>query len=66
MRRKLIVAIPPEELLKIKENSKAKIRVEIQEAEPFFGMPRWEIVVDGSSEEIEKFMNALMRSRAGG
>lgn len=29
-------------------------------------MPRWEIVIDGSDEEVEKFMGVLMRSRAGG
>ncbi|WP_175059011.1 TIGR04140 family protein [Thermococcus sp. 2319x1] len=66
MRRKLITAIPPDEILKIKEISRAKVEIKIREAEAYFGMPRWEIIIDGSNEEIEKFMNVLMKSRAGG
>ena len=66
MRKKLITAIPPDEILKIKEISKARVEIKILEAEAYFGMPRWRIVIDGSDEEVEKFMGVLMRSRAGG
>ncbi|HHH99921.1 MAG TPA: TIGR04140 family protein [Thermococcus litoralis] len=66
MRKKLITAVPPDEILKIKEISKARIEIKIWEAEVYFGMPRWEIVIDGRGEEVEKFMGVLMRSRAGG
>jgi len=66
MRRKLITVIPPEEILKIKESSKARVDIKIREADAYFGMPRWEIIIDGSNEEIEKFMDVLMKSRAGG
>ncbi|ACS89538.1 MULTISPECIES: TIGR04140 family protein [Thermococcus] len=66
MRKKLITAIPPDEVLKIKEISKAKVEIKIREVGLYFGMPRWMVVIDGSDEEVEKFMGVLMRSRAGG
>lgn len=66
MRKKLITAIPPDEILKIKEISKARVEIRIREVEVYFGMSRWRIVIDGSDEEVEKFMGVLMRSRAGG
>ncbi|KUK18313.1 TIGR04140 family protein [Thermococcus sibiricus] len=66
MRKKLITAIPPDEVLKIKEISKAKVEIKIREVGLHFGMPRWMVVIDGSDEEVEKFMGVLMRSRAGG
>ncbi|RLF82295.1 TIGR04140 family protein [Thermococci archaeon] len=66
MRKKLMTVIPPDEILKIKEISKARVEIRIREAEVYFGMPRWRIVIDGSDEEVEKFMGVLMRSRAGG
>jgi len=66
MRKKLITAIPPDEILKIKEISKARVEIRIREVEVYFGMSRWRIVIDGSDEEVEKFMGVLMRSRVGG
>jgi len=66
MIKKVITALPPEEILRIKESSKARVKLEIREAEPYFTIPRWEVVIEGTEEEVEKFMNVLMRSRAGG
>jgi len=36
----LITAVPPDEILKIKEISKARIEIKIWEAEVYFGTPR--------------------------
>ncbi|USS40726.1 TIGR04140 family protein [Thermococcus aggregans] len=66
MRKKLITALPPEEILRIKDTSKAQVKIKIREVEAYFGVPRWEVVIEGTEEEVEKFMNVLMRSRGGG
>ncbi|NJE07676.1 TIGR04140 family protein [Thermococcus sp. M39] len=63
---RIITAIPPEELEIILKKSNAAVRLEIREAEPFHGMPRYEVIIKGDKEEIEKFMKALRLARAGG
>ncbi len=66
MKRTITTAVPPSEIMEILLKSGAKVEVEIRKGEPFHGMPRWEVVVDGRKEEVEKFMLSFMRSRAGG
>jgi uncharacterized repeat protein (TIGR04140 family) len=64
--RVLITPISPQEIEEILRRSGAEVELEIRETAPFHGMPRWEIRVKGSPQEIEKFLSILMRSRAGG
>lgn len=66
MKRELVTAVPPEEIQEILEKSKANLYLCIKEGEPFYGAPRWKVVLKGSQEEIEKFMEVFMRARAGG
>lgn len=63
---KIITPIPPEELEIILKKSNTAVRLEIKEAEPFHGMPRYEVIIEGDKEEIEKFMEKLRLARAGG
>ncbi|MBO8174941.1 MAG: TIGR04140 family protein [Thermococcus sp.] len=63
---KIITSIPPEELKTILKKSNAAVKLEIKEVEPFHGMPRYEVIIKGSKEEIEKFMEKLRLARAGG
>ncbi len=64
--RLLITPIPPEEVEEILKKSRARVIIKIEKAEPFHGMPRWKLTVEGNKEEIRKFMESLRRSRAGG
>lgn len=66
MKRSITTAIPPGELFEIIKKSEADIMVRIERGEEFYGMPRWNVVIEGSEDEIEKFMNFLRRARAGG
>ncbi len=66
MRREFITAVPPEEVREIALASGASIFLEIREAEPFHGMPRYLVVVEGEEREVERFMAHMMRARAGG
>ncbi|NJE04662.1 TIGR04140 family protein [Thermococcus sp. M36] len=66
MRRELITAIPPAEIGAILEKSGAEVKIEIGEAEPFHGMPRYRLTIEGTEEEIERFMETLRLARAGG
>ncbi|ASJ12593.1 TIGR04140 family protein [Thermococcus thioreducens] len=66
MRRELITAIPPGELREILGKSKAGVSISVEEAEPFHGMPRYRLTIEGTEEEIERFMETLRLARAGG
>ncbi|WP_457753990.1 TIGR04140 family protein [Thermococcus sp.] len=63
---RIITPIPPEELKVILKKSNAAVRLEIKEAKPFHGMPRYEVIISGNKEEVEKFMEKLRLARAGG
>ncbi|AHF80119.1 TIGR04140 family protein [Thermococcus paralvinellae] len=63
---RIITSIPPEDLEIILKKSNASVRLEIREAEPFHGMPRYEVIIEGDKKEIEKFMEKLRLARAGG
>ena len=66
MRREFITAVPPEEIREIALASGASVSLKIGEAEPFHGMPRYRVVVEGEEWEVERFMRHMMRARAGG
>ncbi|WP_297419238.1 TIGR04140 family protein [Thermococcus sp.] len=66
MRREFITAVPPWEVREIALASGASVSLEITEAEPFRGMPRFRVVVKGGEWEVKKFMMHMMRARAGG
>ncbi len=66
MRREFITAVPPEEVREIALASGAFISLELREGEPFHGMPRYLVVVEGEESEVERFMTRMMRARAGG
>lgn len=66
MRKELITAIPPDEIELILKKSGAKVELVISEAESFHGMPRYRVLLKGTDEEIEKFMDVLRLARAGG
>ncbi|MCD6559855.1 TIGR04140 family protein [Thermococci archaeon] len=66
MKKSITTAVPPEELLEIIKKSKANIRIRIEHGEKFHGMPRWNVLIEGSEDEVEKFMDSLRKARAGG
>ncbi len=66
MRLEVITAIPPEEIREIARKSGAEVNLEFGNAEPFHGMPRYRVVVEGREEDIRKFMEKLRLARAGG
>ena len=66
MMREIITAVPPEELGEIAEKSGARVSLTVEKAEPFHGMPRYRVRIEGPEEEVERFMERLMHARAGG
>ncbi len=66
MKRELITVIPPGELREILRKSGAGVSISVEETEPFHGMPRYRLIIEGTREEIERFMETLRLARAGG
>ncbi|AIF70106.1 hypothetical protein PAP_08625 [Palaeococcus pacificus DY20341] len=66
MIKEILTAIPPNELMEILKKANVNLNALIEESEPFHGMPRWKVTLEGSEEEIEKFMEVLRLARAGG
>jgi len=66
MRLQITTAIPPHELEEILKKSGAGVSITVKDAEPFHGMPRWNVTVEGTEDEVERFMETLRLARAGG
>jgi uncharacterized repeat protein (TIGR04140 family) len=66
MRRELTTAIPPEEIEAIVKEKGLKVKLKFEDAEPFHGMPRYRVVIEGDKEEVDRFVRRLMLARAGG
>ena len=66
MKRRFVTALPPEEITRIAKTTGNRVILHIEESEPFHGMPRWRVVVEGSPKEVMEFMEKLKLSRAGG
>ena len=66
MMKEIVTAIPPEELGEIAEKSGARVSLTVEKAEPFHGMPRYRVRIEGAEEEVERFMEQIRLARAGG
>ncbi|ASJ09335.1 TIGR04140 family protein [Thermococcus siculi] len=66
MRRELLTAVPPEEIREIAGKAKAEVSLNFEDAEPFHGMPRYRVTIEGPDDEVERFMERLRLARAGG
>ena len=66
MRRELLTPISPEELEEIKIKSSAEVRLSLLERIERNGILLNRVLIEGSAEEITRFMEKLKLARAGG
>lgn len=66
MKREILTPIPLEELEEIRRRSGAMIRLELSGNVRKNGIPFNVVIITGEEGEIRKFLEFLMRARAGG
>ncbi|BAD86012.1 hypothetical protein, conserved [Thermococcus kodakarensis KOD1] len=66
MRRIIETPIPPEELEEIRRRSGTRVRLALLEVIVKNRIPLKRVAIEGEDEEIKRFMEFLMRARAGG
>jgi len=66
MRREILTPISPTELEKIRERSGAEVKLTYLEKIERNGITLNRVLIEGSPDEIERFMEKLRLARAGG
>jgi len=66
MKRKSLTPIPFNELKEIRAKSGANVRLTHLGKVEMNGIPLNEVLIEGSPEEVERFMEKLRLARAGG
>jgi uncharacterized repeat protein (TIGR04140 family) len=66
MRREILTPIPPGELEEIRRRSGAGVKLAFLEVVVKNKIPLNRLLIEGSKDEIKRFMESLMRARSGG